>query len=225
MTCSNAILLFVFTDLSSSVFLVHSVQFNTAADEIIATSATHVQTVFGVLESLSVTATSFAKLEQATVQAKNDPNASGHVGIPHGFLTMPDVEAHLGVARNVTGSLLVAYLPMVQSNDYEKWQEYALLKQDWIQQANQDLIAPDPIYPFIWTKSKDNTINDHASRRELGSQCSSLGGRRHRHLEDHASPIMDHVNRDPTLGPFAPFWTFLPPPPPNDTSIINYDTF
>lgn len=131
-------------------------------------------------------------------------------GVPPGFLTMPDVEAHLGVARNVTGSLLVSYLPLVKSEDYALWEQYSVSKQGWIREANQNASAiPDPIYPHIWSTSAED-------RRSLqSSQCSSLG----RRLETD----MERIDRKPDQGPFAPVWTFSPPPPPHDSSIINFD--
>jgi len=188
----------------------------------------NVRKVFGVLEALSGTATTFLR----------EQDASGDY--PAGFFTMPDVEEHLGVARKISGALLTAYLPLVHGKDLSLWHQYSVENQGnklnkrmlvrllamkrrsrlpytcaqptgWIKEANGIGPTPNPIPSEIWTHPPDE-------RRRGLAQCSAPG----RRLDGEPEQIIPVNAAD---GPFAPVWTFSPPPPPEDTTIINYDMF
>jgi class 3 adenylate cyclase len=173
------------------------VEFNSLAREVLETSDENIRQVFGILENLSSTATTFIREHKSE-------------GYPAGFLTVPDAEMILGTARSTSGSLLVAYLPFVAGDEYELWGEYSTEKQRWIYEANGNSMLPDPIMPQIWHHPDDTEIKH---RRGL-SQCSPS----RRNLEEEM-----RIPEEPQNGPFAPVWTFSPPPPPNDTSHINYN--
>ena len=46
-------------------------------------------------------------------------------GFPPGFIQLPDIQYHLGLARNTTEALVIAYMPKVLNADYDTWIEYA----------------------------------------------------------------------------------------------------
>ena len=144
-------------------------------------SSANVRKVFGVLEGLSTTATSFVKEQHAAE------------GYPAGFMTFPDVEEHLGVARNVSGALVISYMPLVQSEDYELWSQYSSAKQGWISEANSNAIDVEPILPSIW----DYPVDD---RRELSSSCGGDDPRR-------SLAELERIPQNPENGPFSPVWT------------------
>lgn len=136
----------------------------------------------------------------------------GQEKVAPGFATVVDVEQHFQVARNVTGSLVLAYMPLIEASDLDQWRNYSQANQGWIAESNQ-VDTADPILPNIWEYPPDG------DRRRMDG-CG--GGVRRRLQEDEADTRMP-LTAD--QGPFAPVWTLSPPPLPNDTNIINFNLF
>ena len=183
-------------------------QFASYAHEMVEVSNENGRQVVGALRFLSTTATSLIVEETR----KADPSSFYRPG----FLTMPHAEQQLDTVRTVTGALLVAYLPLVQSSDYEAWIEYSSAHQDWILQSNEQTDMQDwdlePVFPGIWNYPPKD-------RRHLAS-CEAETTH-NRKLER-----SERIAEDPTSdGPFAPIWTFSPPPRVNNTHIVNLNLF
>lgn len=170
--------------------------------------------VFDVLGTLSNTITSFAH-----------QNASRNAGQPPGFYTLPEVEHHLGTARNVSGAFMITYLPLIDDENREAWEDYSRDNQDWILEANG--LGPDaelePIPSVIWAyydpeeeaEEADNSTMQHRSLQRT-ADCSSEGRRR----------LSDIPKVEPKgSGPYSPVWQRSPPPEATDTFILNYNMF
>ena len=164
----------------------------------------HVQGVFGVMAGLATTATSFVKMEH-----------EANPQYPKGFMTFPNVENHFGTARNASGALVLAYLPMVAPTEMELWSNYSTENQKWILGSNglSDSSHMEPIFPEIWDYADE--------RRRLAMETCGAEARRHLAADEE-----EEISRQtylPEDGPFAPVWTFSPAPPADDTHIINYN--
>jgi hypothetical protein len=167
---------------------------------------------------------------------------------PRAFHTMPDMEQHFGTARNASGASVLAYAPIVLSNQLSDWAVYSDANQRWIEAINEQSLfnegsggytAVDPILPFVWDYADDNQEQDYLKECKLGHvgdhtyaddqdytgepQGPGRGRGRDRHLDELLSD--DRVPLLPKDGPFAPIWTFSPGPPVSDTTRINHDLY
>ena len=126
----------------------------------------------------------------------------------------------------MSGAHLLAYLPLVQSDEYELWANYSETHQGWIEEANSSTnnnssttsssnSLVQQILPQIWNYPPED-------RRRLSSQTCDILPQEGRRLGD---DDIVRIPESPSDGPFSPVWTFVPPPPPEDTRIINYNMF
>jgi Adenylate and Guanylate cyclase catalytic domain len=125
-------------------------------------------------------------------------------------MTMPDVHDQLLAARNATGSLVISYMPQVESADYDLWIEYSEQYKGWISDA-ANTTKEATIRPYIWEYFEPG--EDGYRRRSLAS-CSA---ERRRTEEKVLKPS------NPLNGPFSPVWTMSPVPDVDDAGIINYN--
>jgi hypothetical protein len=148
----------------------------------------------------------------------NSAQEEAYYSLPAGFITLPDVEHQFAAARNSTGALIIAYMPLVQPKDLDAWMSYSSSNQGWISESNGNL-KTKAILPEIWDYGKD----DHRLLASAdGEECEET----HRRLSDGAMEGEDpRVPLSADKGPFAPVWTVSPPPLPNETDIINYNLF
>lgn len=126
-------------------------------------------------------------------------------------MTLPDAYDQLLAAREATGSLVISYMPQVQSKDYDLWIEYSQEYKGWISEAS-DTFEEATISPFIWEYFEPGERRH--GRRGLQS-CSA--GRRRRTSEKVVAPS----NRSDDS--FSPVWTMSPVPDVHDAGIINYN--
>jgi hypothetical protein len=115
-----------------------------------------------------------------------------------GFITLPFAEEHFGSIRNASGSIALAYLPMVSKANSADWDEYSSTNQGWIQDRATDDAAMVRIFSTIWDLDRP---------------------------EECGSALSDDITRIPvtydTEGPFAPVWTVSPA----ISGIVNKDMF
>lgn len=177
-------------------------QFENLSAEVVSLSQEKVLRVFDVLESLSVTMTSFAK-----------QRAAANANQPPGFWTLPDVMHHFGVARANSEAFLLTYTPLVSEANRETWEVYSAEHERWILGANEASNSDDfqNIPDQIWR-------NPEKDRRLAVKTCGASSRRLN---EDEDSYVVEPEGS----GPYAPVWLLSPPPAVNDTSIINYNMF
>lgn len=184
-------------------------QFQSLAGEFTHLSNNKVGMVFGTLQGLSVSATSLA-----VHQHLEDP------AYPLGFVTIPDAQSQLGAARNVTGALVIAYMPNVESIDYDLWIQYSEEHSAWLSEAHsvtEDESSSLPnVSSYIW--EYEDPSDKPQGRRSLES-CSA----RRRLSRQLGKEDQKKVAVDPQEGPFSPVWTMDPAPALNNTEIINYN--
>jgi hypothetical protein len=157
-------------------------QFESIAQDLITSSKLKVQKVFELLEGLTNTVTS--SILTVNTESSNP-----------GFFTLPFVEEHFGTIRNASGSIAIAYLPLVSKADSAEWDAYTATNQGWI---DESIAADARIFSTIW---------DFDSPEECGSA-----------LSDDSTRIP--VTYD-TEGPFAPVWTVSPA----ISGLVNKDMF
>ena len=100
----------------------------------------NIDSVFATLKGLSTSTTSMIKEQSAD-------------GVwPPGFIIIPDVEHNVGLARNQSKALVLAYMPKVLKGDYERWTNYSMTHKDWIADAQPGgPVDLEPIIrPYIW---------------------------------------------------------------------------
>ncbi len=173
---------------------------------------------------------------------------------PIGFHTMPDMEHHLGKARNASGAIVLAYSPLVASNQLDEWANYSETYQYWIAEVNilrQDYNAVDPIMPNIWHYPDSDETHAYLKECKFGAgivvdqsmQQQLLNGSLFptessvddnidggtRNLEQLNGDLTPEVDpRVPLLrrdGPFSPIWTYSPGPSAKNTVNVNHDLF
>jgi len=114
--------------------------FDAQAKELQLYTTHNVDNVFETLDGLSRMTTSWIK------HSNNDGEW------PSGFINVPDVRENIGLARNLTNSLVIAYMPKVQKEDYDKWINYSTTHKNWIaeeQPGGSSAVEPN-ISEFIW---------------------------------------------------------------------------
>ena len=166
---------------------------------------------------------------------------------PPGFMTLPDMEEHFSTARDITGALVMAYMPLIRSEHLQDWNQYSQANQGWISQSNGGT-ETEPILAQIWDySSSDDENNNNNNNRRRRRSLSSCDGRRRRgrrvlgddtghgheghgeqddvfeHQDEHQDEHDHRVPLQAQDGPFAPIWGVSPPPLPNNTQIINYN--
>ena len=167
-------------------------------NEFILLSNQNAKTVLGILQGLSASATALIDIQQQqNLTTKYPPS----------FLTMPDVDAQLGLAQNSTGALVVAYMPLVETKDYDLWVEYAEENKGWITDGGDDGDSVDAddvnIFPDIWEWRETET-----NRRLNEEACGSSFGSRRRDLGEKYKAAVN-VSEESIL---SPVWTMSPKP-------------
>jgi len=147
--------------------------------------------------------------------AKHD--GANNAGYPSGFLTLPDLEHHFAMARNVSEAFVIAYLPLVEEEDRDVWEEYSIKNQRWIDESHDVMAGNTTITTASSMEPISGDIWAHPPKdRRLGEGCSwDL-----RRLAEE-EPIVAPEGS----GPYSPVWLLSPPPALNDTHIINYNMF
>lgn len=123
------------------------------AEELILYTNHNVDTAFATLRGISTSTTSLVKRTAALT------------GNPPGFIELPDIQYHLGLARNTTSALAIAYMPRVQNQDYAKWIEFTEVHKRWIsldQPGGPKLVEP-VITPYIWEYIDDPDFGKNES--------------------------------------------------------------
>ena len=154
---------------------------------------------------------------------------------------MPDFEHHFGAARTVSEAMVLAYSPLVESDQLDQWANYSEANQYWIAETNKlpsNDPTLDPILPQIWEYADSDTSHAYLKECQFGSGNLSSqttatttttvnnSTRRLEHLHGDLAP-----KEDPRMplrrrdGPFFPIWTYSPGPMANDTFTINHDLF
>jgi hypothetical protein len=144
--------------------------------------------VFQTIESMSVSITSFALASESTFP----------------FVTIPHYEQQSEHLLHLSGSLFLAYSPLVTETERPFWEQYSKNNQGWMSQSlssgsvtGLDQIAPDDeITPFIWKFDNDD-----------GNAASS---------EKVPEDLPEPPNRY-----YAPYWQVTPARPEQ----INFNSF
>mmetsp|Transcript_38627 Transcript_38627/g.43110 ORF Transcript_38627/g.43110 Transcript_38627/m.43110 type:complete len:329 (+) Transcript_38627:287-1273(+) len=122
--------------------------FMNKAEEIILSTNHNVDSAFATLRGLSTSTTSVVKRTSAVT------------GLPPGFIQLPDIQFHLGLARNTTDALVIAYMPKVLNADYDTWMEYAEEHKGWVSDEQPDGpvdFLPE-ISPYIWEYTDESNF-------------------------------------------------------------------
>lgn len=128
--------------------------FQNQAEEMVLYTSNNVDTAFATLRSLSTSTTTLVKKKMTS-------------SVP-GFVELPDITYHLGLARNSTDALVIAYMPKVLNENYDEWIQYSEENKDWISasQPGGPISTVPEITPYIWEWGEDlnftgsNTDND-----------------------------------------------------------------
>ena len=144
-------------------FFYRNTQFEAEAEEIRLYTHHNIDSVFGTLQGLSTSTTSMIKQKSAEGDW------------PPGFIRIPDVQYNIGLARNHSKALVLAYMPKVLEGDYEKWANYSIAHKDWVAESQPDgPVDTEPIiHPYIWEYTDDDwkdIDNDDASQEHPGKQ-------------------------------------------------------
>jgi hypothetical protein len=183
--------------------------FENSATEVINASNENLQKVFGALEGLALTTTTFIVQEH-----RANPT------YPAGFVTLPDTEIHLGRAREETDAYIVGYAPTVHEGQHATWSQYAEENKDWMgpawetykvkeelngQVADDTLVDYDEeasyfssdIWALVVYDGNGNVVVEHPNT------C-------HDNELDHASADrIEHITE--TSGVASPIWLKSPP--------------
>lgn len=115
-------------------------QFKAQAEELRLYTQHNVDSAFATLQGLSVSTISVIKRQ------------AEETDWPAGFINVPDVQYNLGLARNASKSLALAYMPKVTKGNYKKWINYSAANKDWIaeEQSGGPVDLEPVIRDYIW---------------------------------------------------------------------------
>jgi len=112
-------------------------QFAAQAEELNLYTTYNIESVFDTLAGLSASTTSLIKRQ---------------VEYPPGFINVPDVAQNLGLARNSSSALVIAYMPKVLREHFDLWDEYSTSHSYWLSDDQPGgPVDLDPIItPYVW---------------------------------------------------------------------------
>lgn len=135
--------------------------FTNQAEEIMLYTNHNVDTAFATLRGLSTSTTTMVKRM-----------AESGIDNP-GFIVIPDLDDHMGLARETTDALVMAYMPMVKNASYDAWIEFSEENKMWVseyQPGGPVDYAPE-ITPYIWEwADQDTRYNVSHMADEVGSE-------------------------------------------------------
>lgn len=186
------------------------VQFNITANDLVMAVNRNTASTHASLDNL---ARLFASQAHRVSSAATATAADDAVVVTP-MITVHDFEGFAMAARDQTGARVIAYTPFIgntpqDQNDAEnataaiagandearmEWEAYAMAEQGWIQTAAA-------FYP---SSSTSNNVQPIKPRIWL--------------LDGNGDAM-----EDPTTGPYAPIWQRSPPPPIDNTSIVNFN--
>jgi hypothetical protein len=120
------------------------------AEEFQMTSNVRLENYMRVLLGLSKTITEFHAFEQYDEA---------------GFVTIPNVDDHFGVAMASMNASVLGYLPRIVKANHQAWNDYSVANQDWILNSNSASSGLEPIPDFIWESA--NTVIPPGTRSEM----------------------------------------------------------
>jgi len=129
--------------------------FKSQSEELVFYTGHNIDNVFATFQSLSASTTSLVKRARI----------SSNFQTPPGFIELPDINHHLGLARNTTNALAIVYTPKVLNKDYDAWINYSEEHKTWIslnQPSGPVNITPE-IMPYIWQWEDDMDDNSTGS--------------------------------------------------------------
>ncbi|KAG7348900.1 adenylate/guanylate cyclase [Nitzschia inconspicua] len=192
------------------------VDFQNAATQAHRASNENVLNVFESLETLSKTTTSFI------MQEYKQNNGT----YPLGFVTMLDLEYHLGHARRENQAYVLAYAPTVEGKDYDLWTQYVNENMHWIDEAWK-------VYDEVEGESEKE--QSHSNRYILepriwaltnldedGNEIDNDSSVCYEHDLNNVSEEVVYIEK-PGGGPASPIWIISPPPHPNEPNGINFN--
>lgn len=193
-------------------------QFDGIALALIKGSNENVERVFFALETLSLTATTFIE------QQKNDTK-------PDGFVTIPNVEHHLGSARRASQAILLGYTPRIEGKDeYNLWIEYVADNIGWMEEAYDVNPARPPKTSPSQEFSQDFFLsNIWRNRASLDGSPFIVDEETYSQCPTRSNPNLEleytYSVENPENGlPLAPLWMASPPPHPNsDLDTTNFN--
>eukprot|EP00531_Pseudo-nitzschia_arenysensis_P017059 CAMPEP_0116128232 /NCGR_PEP_ID=MMETSP0329-20121206/7251_1 /TAXON_ID=697910 /ORGANISM="Pseudo-nitzschia arenysensis, Strain B593" /LENGTH=1433 /DNA_ID=CAMNT_0003622359 /DNA_START=227 /DNA_END=4528 /DNA_ORIENTATION=- len=115
-------------------------EFNAQAEQIRLYTQHNLDSAFATMQGLSASTTSIVKRQIAETDW------------PPGFVTIPDVQHNIGLARNSSNALVIAYMPKVMQGDYDKWIDFSMTQKNWIaeEQPGGPVDIEPIIRPYIW---------------------------------------------------------------------------
>ena len=133
-------------------------QFHLYADEIVGVSKDNALSTFGILQSISDTATSFAN----------------HEDTDWPMVTLPDFSYRSYNYLGVSGVERVVFAPSVLPTELEQWVEYSGANQGWLQEGllfgdrHTDITAA-PIRDMVWrfSETTNNPLPDFSNKPSL----------------------------------------------------------
>ena len=164
-------------------------RFKDFSQEIATLAHIEAENAFGLLESMSLTITSYAL----------DTNVSWP------FLTVPHFEKRGEKNNDLSKALHLSVVPLLEEELKEKWEDYASLNQDWIQEGVN--ASPELHVDFLGVNLKVNPIPSRLFRFK-----TEIGGE---------TVPQDDPGVDFGPAAYAPVWQQSPAP--HDPSIVNYD--
>ncbi len=108
------------------------------------------------------------------------------------FLTHPNFEEEAGIVRKHLAALWVALLPFVNEGERDKWEEYSVANQGWVERSAATLGWEAGVLP---------PASDCIFRLDFGS--------------DGDAPYCDYVPLTLQVPFYAPLWSCSPPGPIN----------
>jgi len=134
-------------------------EFEAQVEEVKLYTQHNIDTVFETIKGLSTFTTSLVKQQSAETDW------------PPGFIMVPDVLHNMGLARNVSKALVLAYMPKVLNGDYDRWIDFSVANKNWIadQQPDGPVDAEPIIREYIWeyTDYKFEETNVNGSYYDL----------------------------------------------------------
>jgi hypothetical protein len=178
---------------------VFCLQFTIAAMTVADASHYHLKSITDSMETLGETITAYCL----------------DTGAEWPFVTLPGFEQRVGTIRRSSLLNLMGFLPLVETEQRELWELYALRRQGWMQDSYKALLSGTEDRGGNFTDSSAQNNNQHDSSRFL-AESDSIS---HAIVVATAGQLNTHQGK----GPYAPVWQTSPPPPPSMTTVINTD--
>lgn len=136
------------------------------------------------------------------------------------FVTLPHFEERVAPLRESSSSLeMLGFLPLVRTMQREWWEGYAVEQQGWILESHQ-LYEPATI-------TNEQEMNNNSNQSSSSMSEALLPGASVQEWYSISPQISSFTGQqyesNPQRGPYAPLWQISPPPPFEETAMINTD--